>query len=150
MEKYSKILLAVGLGVMVSAIGVVLMGYVAAVTIPKEYFSWFQSSLGLQVAMTLLYAVQQIIGFGLLLFAAAYLVTRKLSLPPLLAIACLLIGFWFYSVVGVALVYNEPVGHLVSALHWSMVTLLIVHIACLALGAILGSRRRDLGHAKAA
>jgi len=141
MEKWSKVLSAMAIGALVAAIGVVLMGYLAAVSVPREYISWFESEFGLQVAMTLLYIVQQVLGFGLFLFAAGYVLTRQLSLSPLLATACTLAGFWLYSVVGVALVYSEPVGYFLSALHWSMAIMLVVHLLCLVAGVALGKKQ---------
>jgi hypothetical protein len=149
MGTFSKMGLSIGIGVLVSAIGIVILGYLAAVAIPKEYFFWFQENLNLPIGFALLDIVQQSISFGVLLFSAGYLITKKLSLSPTVTAACLLTGFWLYAVVGSPLVYNVPISNPIPELNQSVLAGLFIPILFLALGVGLG-RYNNAMHATSA
>ncbi|MFV8781152.1 hypothetical protein ACNKU7_01905 [Microbulbifer sp. SA54] len=138
MNVYSKIFLAAIAGALASAISMTLMGYLAAVTIPKEFFSWFQQSPNL--GFVLLTSVQQILAYGLPLLAAGYLVVKRLSLATGPALLSLLAGFWLYTIVGTALIYQAPLQNPFAALSLPMVIMLTIHILFLAAGIALGKR----------
>lgn len=138
MDRYMKFLLAAGAGMLVSAIGVELIGYLSAIAVPEEYFVWFQENLSLNFGFALLYTFQYVAGFGLLLLAAGYLVTKGVSLYPVAAVSCLLIGFWLYLVVGVSLVYGGPMINPVPEINLSVIILLVTHILFPVVGVVLG------------
>jgi hypothetical protein len=149
-DKFRKIILATGAGLLAGAMGVEITGYLAAITVPEEYFVWFQENLNTHIGFVLLYTVQNILGFGLLLLAAGYLVTRRLLLSPLVAALCLLTGFWLYSTIGVALVYGGPVSNPIPSLNVAVINMLVISILFLAFGVALGKRYNHAMHATSA
>lgn len=140
MDRYIKIFLAVCAGILVSAIGVEITGYLSAIAVPEEYFLWLQSNLSLSVGFALLYTLQSIAGFGILLLAAGYFVTKGLSLHPVTAVSCLLVGFWLYLVVGLSLVYGGPMINPVPGINLSVIIMLVIHIFFTVVGVVLGKR----------
>ncbi|WP_299947340.1 hypothetical protein [uncultured Microbulbifer sp.] len=137
---YSKLLVAIGIGILVSAVGVIVTGYLAAVAIPKAFFLWFQDHFSLDLGFVLITIVQQILGFGFLFLAAGYFISKRLPLSPVAAVSCLLIGFWIYLVVGVALIYETPISNPIPTLNTLVFITLSVHLLFLVLGVVLGNR----------
>ncbi|MDP5208220.1 hypothetical protein [Microbulbifer sp. 2205BS26-8] len=140
MGRYSKLLLAIGIGILVSAVGVIVTGYLAAIAIPKAFFLWLQEHLSLDLGFVLITIVQQILGFGFLFLAAGYFTTKRLCLSPIISVLCILIGFWLYLVVGVALVYETPISNPIPTLNTLVFITLGVHLLFLVLGVVLGNR----------
>lgn len=150
MGRYSKLLAAIGIGILVSAIGVVVTSYLAAIAVPEEYFLWFQEHLSHRHGFVLITIVQQILGFGLLFLAAGYFATKRLSLSPIVSVFCVIIGFWLYRVVGVALVYETPIRNPIPALNLPVFILLGVHLLFLVLGVVLGKKSKTAMYAASA
>ncbi|WKD50066.1 hypothetical protein [Microbulbifer spongiae] len=125
---------------MVSAVGVIVTGYLAAIAIPKAFFLWLQEHLSLDLGFVLITIVQQILGFGFLFLAAGYFATKRLCLSPIISVLCVLIGFWLYLVVGLALVYETPISNPIPTLITLVFITLGVHLLFLVLGVVLGNR----------
>jgi hypothetical protein len=63
-------------GLILGLIGVHLMGYVAAIAIPKEYFLWFKDNLFIELGIVILGIVEQFLGFGLLALVTGYVLGK--------------------------------------------------------------------------
>lgn len=150
MDKYGRIFVATSAGILASAIGVELAGYLAAIAVPEDYFLWFRENLSLSIGLGLLYAVHSILGFGLLLLAAGYFAARHLSLSSIVAIPCLLVGFWLYLIIGVALVYGGPISSPIPTLNIHALITVVIHMLCLVLGVALGKKYNHAMHATSA
>ena len=140
MNRYARILLTSAMGVLIAAIGGVVMGDLAATPLPDGYYPWFEEHLNIHVGLVLTSTIQQILAYGLLLFLAAYLVTRSMFLAPWMGVACLLAGFWLYATVGMAWLYGIPARNVMPTLTWYMAVPVVVHAAALAGGAWIGAR----------
>ncbi|WP_057831439.1 hypothetical protein [Colwellia sp. TT2012] len=98
-------------GLILGLIGVHLMGYVAAIAIPKEYFMWFKENLFVELGMVILGIVEQFFGFGLLALITGY-VLGKVTLSNWLvnSIICYLSVLFYFS-VGSAFVYGGSISN---------------------------------------
>ena len=98
-------------GLILGLIGVHLMGYVAAIAIPKEYFLWFKENLFIELGMVILGVVEQFFGFGILALITGYIL-GKVTLSNWLAnsIICYISVLLYFS-VGSALVYGGSISN---------------------------------------
>lgn len=98
-------------GLILGLIGVHLMGYVAAIAIPKEYFLWFKENLLVELGMVILGIVEQFFGFGLLALITGYLL-GKVTLSNWLvnSIICYFSVLLYFS-VGSAFVYGGSISN---------------------------------------
>ena len=98
-------------GLILGLIGVHLMGYVAAIAIPKEYFLWFKENLFIELGMVILGVVEQFFGFVILALITGYIL-GKVTLSNWLAnsIICYISVLLYFS-VGSALVYGGSISN---------------------------------------
>lgn len=62
----NRFFISIALGIALGAIGIVLIGYLAAVAIPVEFYLWFDQHSSLKVARVLTAFSMQLLGFGVL------------------------------------------------------------------------------------
>ena len=77
MTQAKTILLAIISGLIIAFIGEFLMGYLAAIAVPSEYFIWFRDSFFKGAGLLLLDVFNQFIAFGLLGIIAGITIGRK-------------------------------------------------------------------------
>ncbi|MCH2056324.1 MAG: hypothetical protein MK214_06870 [Thalassotalea sp.] len=128
-------------GLILGLIGVHLMGYVAAIAIPKEYFLWFKENLFIELGIVILGIVEQFLGFGFLALITGY-VLGKITLSSWLVncIICYL-SVLLYSSVGSALVYGGSISNPFAAASFSYFLPLLVLPACLMAATYMASTR---------
>jgi hypothetical protein len=128
-------------GLILGLIGVHLMGYVAAIAIPKEYFLWFKDNLFIELGIVILGIVEQFLGFGLLALVTGY-VLGKVTLSNWL-VNCIICYFsvLLYLSVGSALVYGGSISNPFAAASFSYLIPLFVLPTCLMAATYMASTR---------
>ena len=128
-------------GLILGLIGVHLMGYVAAIAIPKEYFLWFKNNLFIELGVVVLGIVEQFLGFGLLALITGY-VLGKVTLSNWL-VNCIVCYFsvLLYLSVGSALMYGGSISNPFAAASLSDFIPLLVLPACLMVATYKASTR---------
>lgn len=101
------IIYASGLGISLGAIGVFIMGYVAAIAIPAELILWFGNNTLASISINF---VSQFLAFGVLAIIIGIILGR-LSKKWLLNSTACYIGFIFYTTIGLALIYQTQISN---------------------------------------
>lgn len=105
--RIKAVIYALALGVSLGSIGVLLMGYIAAIAIPAEWVLWFGNN---DLAILSINFVSQLIAFGIITIVTGTVLGR-ISAKWLLNSALCYVGFLFYMSVGIALVYETEISN---------------------------------------
>ena len=111
MNQSKAIAISILSGLIIGLIGVHLMGYVAAIAVPKAYFLWFKENLFAELAMVILRIVEQFMVFGLLALITGYVlgkITRSHWFVN--SIICYFSVLLYFS-VGSAFVYGGSISN---------------------------------------
>ena len=109
MNQKKTLLISILSGLMIGFIGVYLIGYLAAIAIPKAYFLWFKENFSAELGMIIIGVVEQFLAFGILALIAGYFlgkVNRATWLTN--SITCYL-SVLFYLSVGYSLIYDTSI-----------------------------------------
>jgi hypothetical protein len=96
-------------GLIIGLIGVHLMGYLAAIAIPKEYFLWFEENLFIELGIIILTITEHFLGFGILALITGYILGRLTLSNWLINSLVCYFSVLLYGTVGVAIVYGGPI-----------------------------------------
>ena len=107
LNQYKEIFYSALLGTIIGAVGVFLMGYVAAIYIPEEYILWFGNS---QFAYSTINFISQFLAFGIISILTGTVLGRLSNKWFLNSLVCYL-AFLFYLGVGTALVYGGEISN---------------------------------------
>lgn len=128
-------------GLILGLIGVHLMGYIAAIAIPKEYFLWFEENLFIELGFFILGLVEQFLGFGILALITGYIL-GKVTLSNWLAYSLICyVSVLFYFSVGSALVYGSPISNPFAGISSLYFLPSLVLPACLLMASYMASTR---------
>jgi hypothetical protein len=106
-NQYREIFCSALLGTAIGALGVFLMGYIAAVAIPKEFILWFGNN---ELALLVINTISQFLAFGVTALIAGSILGRLSKLWLLNSLVCYL-AFLFYLTAGVSLVYGGEISN---------------------------------------
>jgi len=126
-KKFKEIFYSLALGLGMGAIGVFLIGYIAAVAIPKEFFSLFENT---RIASLSIAVISQFLAFGVIAICVG-LVLGRLSKRWLLNSTVCYLAFLFYLGFGVALVYQVEISNPYSVLSYLDIPMIILVPLCL-------------------
>jgi hypothetical protein len=128
-------------GLILGFIGVHLMGYVAAIAIPKEYFLWFKENLFIELGMIALGIIEQFFGFGILALITGYIL-GKVTMSNWLAnsIICYFSVLLYFS-VGAVLVYGGSISNPFAGISSLYLIPSLVLPACLIVATYMASTR---------
>ena len=101
MNQYKEVLYPVLLGTLVGAIGLVLMGYVAAIYIPENFILWIGNNT---VASIVTSIISQFIAYGILAILAGAILGQLSKRWLLNSVVCYL-ALIFYLSVGLSLIH---------------------------------------------
>jgi hypothetical protein len=102
------------LGILLGVLGELLMGYLAAVAIPREFILWFENTT---LALAAISFVSQFFIFGTIATAIGVALGQLSGKWLLNSLACYF-GFLFYSSVGIAFVYGGEISPLYSGIYY--------------------------------
>lgn len=139
-NKYQTGFYAALIGIILGAIGVHVMGYVAAVVIPVDFLFWFENEALASAAISF---VSQFLGFGILAILLGLIVGR-LSRQWLLNSVICYAAFVFYLSVGSALVYGGGITNPFAGLQSSDFFSFLIVPVCLLLATSLASKKHSL------
>ncbi len=106
-NNFKVIIYSIGLGLCLGAIGVILMGYVAAIAIPVECILWFDSN---EIANAIIYFISHFLAFGTLAIATGMILGRLSEMWILTSVVCYA-SFLFYLSIGTSLVYKTEISN---------------------------------------
>jgi hypothetical protein len=136
-SQYKEIIYSILLGTVLGAVGVFLMGYVAAIYIPEQYILWFGNN---QLALVTINFISQFLGFGIIAIATGFVLGRLSKRWFLNSLVCYL-AFLLYLSVGTALVYGGEISPpYVGFTYYDFPSILLLPI-CLFLSTCLTSRK---------
>ncbi|MEW6997426.1 hypothetical protein AADZ86_06965 [Colwelliaceae bacterium BS250] len=141
MNQQKAIIISILSGLILGCIGVHLMGFVAAVAIPEEYFLWFKENLFVEMGMVLLGIVGQFFGFGILALITGYILGKVTRSNWLKNSAICYLAVLFYFSVGSAMVHGGPISNPFSGVSLLSFIPMFVLPVCLISSTYLASTR---------
>jgi len=136
-NQYKEILYPILLGTLLGAIGVFLMGYVAAIYIPEDFILWFGNNT---VASIIISVVSQFAAFGILAILAGIILGRLSKKWFLNSIVCY-IAFICYVSVGAAVVYGGGISSPFTSLSLHQLPAVLLLPTCLLLSTYLSAKK---------
>ena len=137
MEKWKLILTSLLIGMIYGAIGIYIMGYVAAIAIPKEFYELLGSKLG----YVTLGIVNQFIAFGLVAILTGYILGRISYSHWLLSALTCFAGIHIYGSIVIAYIYDIEIIWPYSQMTLLLFPESLVMPTCLFLSTYMTSRR---------
>jgi hypothetical protein len=128
------------LGLLLGVAGVHLNGYVAAVTIPEDFFTAFNP----EITVFIVNVITQFISFGLLAMIVGAILGRLSSRWLFTSTVCY-IAFMLYLSVGVAFVYSTEISNPYSGglSYWWLTASYLVLPICLFMATFLAKKRQS-------
>jgi hypothetical protein len=134
---YKEIIYSALLGSALGSLGVFLMGSIAAVAIPKEFFSWFGN---VDLALFVISTISQFLAFGVIGIMIGTILGRLSKRWFLNSLVCYL-AFLLYLTVGTAMIYGGDVTNPFSGLTFHNLPSILLLPACLLASTFLSARK---------
>ena len=109
MEKIREYLLSAALGIITGVVGVYLMGYLAAIAIPKSVFEWFDENLSILLGRVALDVLFQFLAYGILGILSGLLIGKVRKTDWRVNALVYYFSYIFYLTVGIALIYKVQI-----------------------------------------
>jgi hypothetical protein len=136
-NQYKEIIYSALLGMALGALGVFLMGHIAAVAIPNEFFSWFENT---ELALFIINTISQFLAFGVIAIIIGTVLGRLSKRWFLNSLVCYL-AFLLYLTVGTAMVYGGEISNPFSGFTFYNLPSLLLLPVCLLASTCLSARK---------
>ena len=137
MDNWKLVLSSLLIGVIYGAICIYIMGYVAAIAIPKEFFELLGSKLG----YVTIGIINQFLAFGILAILTGYALGKMSSSRWLVSALSCFIGIQIYGSIGIAYIYDIDIIWPYSQMTLLLVPESLVMPICLFLSTYLTFKR---------
>lgn len=111
MSTTKAILTSIILGIIIGLVGMYLMGYIAAIAIPKEYFLWFEENLIIEFGTVILLVLEQFFAYGILALGTGYILGKVTQSNWLANSVICYLSVLFYFSIGSSLVYGGSISN---------------------------------------
>lgn len=136
-NQYKEIIYSALLGMVLGALGVFLMGYIAAVAIPKEFFSWFENT---ESALLVINSISQFLAFGVIAIITGTVIGRLSKRWFLNSFVCYM-AFLLYLIIGTAIIYGGEVSNPFSGFTFHSLPSVLLLPVCLLASSFLSARK---------
>jgi hypothetical protein len=136
-NQYKGIIYSALLGVALGALGFFLLGYIAAVAIPKDFFSWFENT---ELALSIINTISQFLSFGIIAMITGTVLGRLSKRWFINSLVCYL-AFLLYLTLGIVMIYGGEISNPFSGFTFYNLPSLLLLPACLLTSTFLSARK---------